>query len=153
MGQNLKNQIEEDFKAAIKNKDFFLISVLRLIKNAILNAKIKKQAELTDEEIITLLNSELKKLKEAKEQFEKGGRVDLVQKTEREIEIVKKYLPPEASPEEIEKVARETIKELKIKEVKEMGKAIKAIREKLKGADGQTIAQIVKKILMESNEK
>lgn len=150
MGETLKEKIEKEFRESIKKKDFFCLNFLRLIKNLVKNKEIELKRELKDEEIQEVLFSELKRLKEAKEKFEQGKREDLIKKTEKEIEILKKFLPKELSPQEIEKFAKKIIEKLGVKSEKEMGKVMKELMEKLKGkAEGKLVSEIVKKLLKE----
>ena len=89
---NLKDKIDKDFKEALKKKDSFLISVLRLLKSSIHNLEIEKRANLKDEEMYDLIKKEIKNRQEAIEQFKKGKREDLVKKEEKEIKILTSYL-------------------------------------------------------------
>lgn len=164
--KNLKEKIEEDFKKALKERNEIEISTLRLLKAAIFNKEkekrykigqkkpelsakeLEKESILSDEEVQEVLISEVKKRKEAIFEFEKGKREDLVKKEKAEMEILKRYLPKEISPEEIEKMARETIERVEAKDIKDMGKVMKELIPKLKGkAESSTIAEIVKNIL------
>lgn len=162
----LKRKIEEDFKKALKETKEIEVSTLKLLKAAIFNrekekrykiskekptltqGELEKASFLTDEEIQEVLTSEIKKRKEAITEFEKGKREDLVKKEKKEISILKRYLPKEIAKEEIEKMAREIIKQLEVKEIKEMGKVMKELMPKLRGkADGSLVSQIVKELL------
>jgi uncharacterized protein YqeY len=148
MGKNLKEEIEKDFLSALKEKNLEKVNVLRLLKNEIHKKEIDKKGNLTDEEIREIILKEIKKRKEAISLYEKGERQDLAEKEKKEIEILKKYLPEMLTEEEIEKMAKEVIKKLKVKDVKEMGRVMGELMKKLKGkADGEVIAKIVKKLI------
>lgn len=156
----LKEKIEKDFKAALKERKELEISVLRLLKAAILNKekekkfekKIEKEYSLSDEEIISLIFSEIKKRKEALIEFERGKRLDLVEKEKKEIEVLEKYLPQQLSVQEIEDLVKETIAKVKAKELKDLGRVMKELMPKIKGkADGALVNQIVKKYLSQIN--
>lgn len=150
MGTNIKERIENDFKKALKERKMEEVSFLRLLKNAILNKQIEKQRELEEDEILEILFSEMKKIEEAIFLFKKGKRNDLVEKAEREKEILKRYLPPQLSDSELEKLVREKIEKLGVKDLKEMGKVIGALLLEIKGrADGKRVAEMVKKVLSE----
>lgn len=150
MGANIKERIEDDFKKALKERKMEEVSFLRLIKNAILNKEIEKQRELKEDEILEILFSEIKKIEEAIILFKKGGREDLVEKAEKEKEILKRYLPPQLSDSELEKLVREKIEKLGVKGLKEMGKVIGALILEAKGrVDGKRVAEMVKKVLSE----
>lgn len=150
MGENIKKRIENDFKRALKERKTEEVSFLRLLKNAILNKEIEKQRELKDEEILEILFSEMKKIEEAILLFKKGKREDLVEKGEKEKEILKRYLPPQLSDSELESLVREKIEKLGVKDLKEMGKIIRTLLLEIKGrADGKRIAEMVRKVLSE----
>jgi len=163
---SLKLKIEEDLKKAMKEKKEREVSTLRLLKNAILlkekekryklfhenkditETELEKKSELLNEEIIDVIFSEIKKRQEAILEFEKAKRSDLIQKEKEEIEVLKKYLPPQLSEQEIRKIATEEIKKLDAKDIKDMGKVMKSLMPKLKGrAEGTIISKIVKGLL------
>jgi hypothetical protein len=162
----LKIKIEEDFKNALKNQEELTLSTLRLLKTVILNKEkekrykiikidkgikekdLIKKSELTDEEIIDLVFSEIKKRKEAIVLYRQGKREELANKEEKEIEILKKYLPEQIFEAEIENLAKEAIKNIQAKSISDMGKVLKELMPKLKGkAEPQTISAIIKKLL------
>lgn len=164
---NLKEKIQTDLKAALKEKNETFISALRLLLAVILNKekikrykisqekpdlvdeeKLAKESQLTDEEVIEIISSEVKKNKEAIVDFEKGERQDLVEKEKAAIEVWQKYLPEQLSEEEIRKVAEEAIKKVEAKEVKDMGRVMAELMPQIKGrADGNQVSQIVKELL------
>ncbi len=164
---SLKQEIERDFKLALKNKQTEVLSVLRLLKTSILNrekekrvrilkqsksiteSELTKQSSLTDQEIIDLIYSEIKKRTDSIKLYRKGGREELAKKEQAEIEILKKYLPKQASATEIEKSAQQVIEKLKAKSIADMGKVMKEMMSKFKGkAEPQLIAKIVKDLLL-----
>lgn len=168
---SLKTKIEENFINALRNQEELTLSTLRLIKAAISNKEkekrykitkteknlkeeeLVKKSELTDEEIVDLIFSEIKKRKEAILLFRQGKREELAKKEENEIEILKKYLPEQISEGEIENLAKEAIKNIGAKAISDMGKVMKELMPKLKGkAEPQAITAIIKK-LIESSEK
>lgn len=162
---SLREKIEADFKKSLLEKDEITLSALRMLKAALIDKEkqkrfqilskekiseeeIEKRAKLSDEEIIQVVSSQIKKRKESIEAYEKGGREDLAEREKREIEILKKYLPEPLSREEIEERAKETIKELGAKDIKDMGRVMKELSAKLKGrAEGKVMAEIVKDLL------
>jgi uncharacterized protein YqeY len=172
----LYQKIENDFKEALLKRDAFLVSTLRLLRAAIFNKEKEKRykilqelpkekweelkkespqskeldrkSQLSDEEIIEIINSEIKKRREAILQYEKGQRKDLAEKERREILILKNYLPPPLSDQEIEEMAKKIILEKEAKGMKDFGKVMKEIMSSLKGrVDGEKVAKIVKKLL------
>lgn len=162
----LKKKIEEDFKKALKEKKEIEVSTLKLLKSVIFNREkekryklskekpglskeeLEKNSQLTDEEIIEVIFSEIKKRKEAILEFSKGKRLDLVEKETKEKEILEKYLPEQLSEEEIKKLAKEIIDKLGAKEIKDMGRVIRELMPKVKGkTDGSLVSKIVKDLL------
>ena len=145
----LTEKIDADLKAAIKKRDSTHTSVLRLLKTAINNKAIELKVEgLKDADVITLIRKDVKRHQDSIEQFKKGNRDDLVKKEQAELEILKSYLPKEASPEEIKKVVKKVIEETGASGKKDFGKVMKAAMEKLKGAcDGKTVSSIVNELI------
>lgn len=156
----LKEKIQKDLNEALKSKEELKTSVLRLLSAVILNKekekryKLKKEedAPLTDEEILEVVSSEVKKRKEAAELYEKGARPELAEKEKKEIEILKGYLPEQLSTEELTKLTKEAIEKVGAKEFKDMGKIMGVLMPQIKGrADGNAVSQIVKELLTNKN--
>lgn len=151
MGENLREKIEKDFKEALKKKDFSAISTLRLLKSAILNKEIEKGSPLSEEDLQNVIASEVKKRREAIQDYEKGKRFDLVEKEKKELEILLSYLGKELSEEELRKLVRETIERIKPQGPKDMGKVMGEIMPKVRGRiDGSLVAKIVREMLEKS---
>lgn len=161
---NLKEKLEQDFKEAFKAKEEARVSVLRMLSAAIKNREVEKRTKLSkeeksvakleelsvlnDEEIIGVVSSEIKKRKEAAEQYKQGNRAELAAKEENEIKILSPYMPEQLAEEEVRKIVRETIKETGISGVGEMGKLMGALMPKVKGkVDGGLVSRIVKEEL------
>lgn len=145
---SLKQRLLDDMKAAMKNKDKDRLSVIRMLRAAVLNEEKNKGRELNDDEIIEVLSREAKKRREAIPDYEKGGRQDQVDKLKDEIEIVMEYLPEQLSEEEIQQIVRNTIKELGAESMKDMGKVMGKLMTQLKGkADGKVVNKIVRQFL------
>lgn len=146
---SLRDQIIADMTAAMKAKDTARTSTLRMLKAAIVNRQIEKGGELDDEELVKLLNSQVKQRRDSVEQYEKGGRQDLVDKEAAEIAVIEAYLPQAASPEEIDKAVAAAIAETGATSMKEMGAVMKAVMPRLAGknADGRAVSEAVKKKL------
>ncbi len=143
----IQTKIETDLTEALKEKKEFDCSVLRMVKSAFHNKEIEKKSELKDEDIIEILRHEIKSRKDSVIDYEKGGRKDLAEKEEKEIALIKKYLPAELSEEEIKKVVLEAIKQLGAGP-KDFGKVMGQAMGKLKGqADGNMVSKIVKENL------
>lgn len=145
---NLKEQIIEDLKTAMKEKNQEALSTLRMLQSAIKNEEIDTKKDLDDSEIGKIVKKETKKRKDAIEQYEKGGRQELADKEKSEIEILKKYMPEELSEESIKKIVEETILSMKAEGPQDMGKVMGVVMPKLDGkADGQIVSKIVKESL------
>lgn len=165
---SLKEKIQEDLKPALKEKKEIETSTLRLVLAAIstketekrtkiwkekpeLSPKeLEKESQLTDEEIVEVIGSEIKKRKEAILLFEKGERTDLVEKEKKELEILKKYLPEQMSEDRIKEEAKKVIEEIGASGPKDTGKVMSALMPKLKGkAEGGVVSKIVGELLKE----
>lgn len=159
---NLKQQLNNDFKEFFKSKDADRLSVLKMVQAEIRNAEIVKRgkmskageqnideaSQLNDEEIIEVISREAKKRKDSIIAYEKGGRQDLADKEKKEAEILSAYLPEQMGEEELKKIVEETVKEIGISDMKDLGKLMSAIMPKVKGrADGGMVSRIVKEIL------
>jgi len=146
---NLKDQILADVTVAMKAKDAARTSTLRMLKAAIVNRQIEKGGELDDEELMKLLRSQVKQRRDSVEQYEKGGRQDLVDKERAEIAVIEGYLPQAASQDEIDKAVAAAIAETGAASIKEMGAVMKAVMPLLAGknADGRAVSETVKKKL------
>lgn len=162
----LKKKIQEDLNLALKNKEslkrIVLGSLLSAIKNKekekraaeakknpnISEEELKKASELSNEEIIKIIQSEIKKRKEAIELYQKGSREELARKEKDELNILSQYLPEQMPDEEIRKIVTETIKQIGAKDIKDMGKVMGQVMVKIKGrAEGNRISKIVKEEL------
>ena len=130
----------------MKAKDVERLSVLRMVKANLMNRKIEKGGELTDEEVTKALQTLVKQRRDSVEQYEKAGRDELAAKEKAEITVLEDYLPQAASKEEIEKAVSEAIAETGASSIKEMGAVMKAAQAKLAGksADGKTVSETVK---------
>jgi uncharacterized protein YqeY len=130
----------------MKSQDAPRTSTLRMIKAALMNREIDKGGELDEDELMKLLRSMLKQRHDSVEQYDKGGRQDLVAKEEAEIKIIESYLPQAASREVIEEAVAAAIAETGATAMKDMGRVMKSVQEKLAGrnADGRTVSEVVK---------
>src|SRR5918992_596739 len=125
----------------MKAKDQGRLSALRMLKAAIMNKGVEKGRDLEDAEILQVVSSLVKQRRDSIEQFSKAGRTDLVNKETGEIAVLQQYLPPEASPEEIDAAVVAAIAESGASAPKDMEKVIKAVMPKLAGknADGKAV--------------
>ncbi|HLM00263.1 MAG TPA: GatB/YqeY domain-containing protein [Pyrinomonadaceae bacterium] len=143
---SLKDRIIGDLTAAMKAKDAGRLSVLRMVKSNLMNRKIEKGDELTDEEITKALQSLVKQRKDSIEQYTSAGRTELAEKEQAEVSVIEEYLPQSASKEEIEAAVAAAVSETGAASMKEMGTVMKAALAKLQGktADGRLVSETVK---------
>ncbi len=145
---SLEEVIFNDMKAALKGNEKLKLSTLRLIRAAIKNTEISKKDKLTEDEIIGIISNHLKKLEESLDIFIKGQRPELVNRAKKEIEIIKEYLPEQLAEEEVEKIAKDTIKKFEFSGLKDIGPAMREIMPLLKGkADGKIVNKMVRDLL------
>ena len=142
----LNEKIIADITDAMKAKDAERLSTLRMVKANLMNRKIEKGGELTDDEVQKALQSLVKQRRDSIEQYEKGGRAELAAKEALEISHIEAYLPQAATPEEIEQAVAEAVAETGATSMKEMGSVMKAAQAKLAGksADGRMVSEAVK---------
>ena len=146
---SLNDKIISDLTEAMKAKEADRLSTLRMVKANLMNRKIEKGEELTDDEIIKALQSLVKQRRDSVDQYQKAGRDELAAKEDAEIRIIEKYLPKAASNEEIEAAVKTAISETGANSLKEMGIVMKAALSKLEGktADGKMVSETVKRLL------
>lgn len=145
---SLLDQIKEDMKTAMRNKDSATLDTVRMLLASLKNKAIDMQKELDDAEVMTVIKSDLKKLKDSVDSFVSAAREDLAEKTRTEMKVLEKYLPEQMSDEELEKKVRETLAELGITDASDIGKAMGQLMGKLKdAADGSRIKAMADKVL------
>lgn len=141
----MRNQILEDLKAAMKEQDKMKLSVIRMVKAAIQMEELNKKAELTDDEVIGIIQKQIKTRNESIKEFEKGNRADLIESTTKEIEILNKYMPEQLSNEELMKLVDEVFDKVKPSSKSDMGKIMGSLTPLLKGkADMSEVSKIVR---------
>lgn len=141
----LLDGIQSDLKEAQLARDEVKVSTLRLLLSEIKNAEIAKVGDLSDQDIISVIQKEVKKRKEAATAFRSGGREEAAVKEEAESRILEQYLPAQLSTEELTNIVEDTINEMGAATVQDMGKVIGAVMSKVKGqADGGAVSSIVK---------
>ena len=146
---SLQQRIQTELKAAMLAKDQDRLSTLRLLKSALGYVQIEKKTdELSDAEVVTVIQKEAKKRRDSIDQFRTGGRPELADKEARELAVLETFLPQPLSGEELEQLVRATIQEAGATSKKEMGAVIKAVQAKAAGrADGKAISTVVGKLL------
>ena len=143
-------KINEDLKNAMKEKDTFKLSVLRMLKSALQLEQIAKKHELDDNEVAAVLKKQVKVRKDSLEEYKKYDKAELVESLEKEIAILDVYLPEEMNKEDITKVVEPAINEVKPTSMKDMGLVMKKVNELLvgKNADMSLVSKLVKEQIM-----
>lgn len=145
---SLKEQLFADLKTAMKEKDTLKKDTVQLVRSAILQHEKDNKVELDDEGVMDIISKQLKSRRDSLPDFIKSGREDLIEKLNKEIEILLGYLPEQLSEDEIQKIVAEAIEATGAASVKEMGKVMGIINPKLKGrADMKVVGALVKKML------
>jgi uncharacterized protein YqeY len=145
---NLQEQLNEDYKAAMKSGDKLRVETLRLLRAQLKDAKINKMEALTPEEQIAALTNTAKKRREAIDMYKQGGRTDLLEKEAAELAIISSYLPQALSTEEIAQIIDTAIKETGSAAAGDLGKVMGKIMPQVKGrADGKMVQQMVRERL------
>ena len=142
----LEDKIMADFKEAMKSRDALRHSVISFLRSQLKNIAIeKKQDKLDDADVISVIKKQVKQRAESIEKFRIGQRLDLAEKEEKEIEILKKYLPEEISREELDRIVEETIAAVGASSLKDMGKVMKEIMPKVSGrADNKVLSESIR---------
>jgi uncharacterized protein YqeY len=133
---------------AAKATDKIRLSALRMLKNGLHNREIDLKRELNEAEFLQLLSGMVKQRKDSIEQFDKGGRPDLVEKEEAELKVIREFMPAQMSETELDAIIAEAIRETGAAGVRDMGKVMKFLMPRVTGkADGKTVGEKVKLIL------
>jgi uncharacterized protein YqeY len=144
----LKAQLTEDLKSALRSGDKLRTSVIRLLTALIKNREVEKRGPLTDAEVIQAISASCKQRQEAIEQYGQGGRQDLVDKETAELRILQSYLPAALSPDELRVLVEEAIRESQAASPREMGKVMALLMPKVTGrADGKSVSALVREML------
>lgn len=145
---SLKEQLFADLKTAMKEKDTLKKDTVQLIRSGILQYEKDNKVELDDEGVLDIISKQLKSRRDSLPDYVKSGREDLIEKLNKEIEILLGYLPEQLSEDEIKKIVEEAIVATGAASVKEMGKVMGIVNPKLKGrADMKVVGALVKKLL------
>lgn len=145
---SLKEQLTADMKEAMKNKEKDRLAVIRMVRGAIRQQEIDGQKELGEEDVIAVISKEVKMRRDSIEEFQKGGREDLVEKTQAEIDVLLPYLPAQLSEDEVRELVKAAVEQTGAATPKDMGKVMGVLMPKVKGrADGKMVNTIVKSFL------
>jgi len=144
----LEERLVEEMKQALKSNEKVRLSTIRMVRSAIKNREIEQRKKLDDDDVLRVLQGMVRRGEESIQQFQAGGRMDLVEKEQKEIEILKSFFPPSLSQEEILKFIEQSIEETQASSLKDLGKVMKSLMPKLGGkVDGRIINQLVKERL------
>ena len=147
----LKDKIQDDLKAAMIAKEELRLSTIRMLKSAIQYHEIQKGGagyEATDDDVIEVIGREVKKRNEAIELYKKGGRNELAEKEQKELDILKAYLPEQMPKDKIRKLVEEAIAQTGASSIQEMGKVMGSLMPKVKGkADATLVSNLVRQAL------
>lgn len=147
-GNTIQDKMDDAYKTAFKAKNIDVYMPLRPVLSALKQASIDARKELTDEEIVKILTTEVKKRKDALEQFKQGGRQDLVSQAENEIKVISAYLPAQMSDADLESIVKDTMAELGVTDPKKAGQLVGAVMKKVKGlADGGRVKAMIDSLL------
>ena len=145
---DLKAQLTEDLKSALRSGDKLRTSVIRLLTALIKNREVEKRGPLTDAEALQAVSASCKQRQEAIEQYRQGGRQDLVDKETAELAILQSYLPAALSPDELQTLVQEAIRTSQASSPREMGKVMALLIPKVTGrADGKVVSTLVREML------
>jgi len=140
--------LDQMYLDAFKSKDTMKLDSLRMLKASIKNKAIElRKPELTDEEIVSIIRAEIKKRKESVDLFSQGGRAELAEKEQKEIDFFQTFLPAELSDEEVLAKIKEAVGSLEEVDRQNFGKVMGAAMKTLKGVDGNRISGFVKQII------
>ena len=144
----LKEKLLEDLKVSMRDKNVVRKNTVQMIRAAILQIEKDKGIEVDDNKIIEIIAKEVKGKKDAIVEFQKGGRDDLIEQTNKEIEVLEKYLPKQLNKDEITEIVKEIIASLGATSMKDMGPVMKEAKAKIgASADGRAINEVVKELL------
>jgi hypothetical protein len=144
----LRQQLNDDLRDALRQRDDARRNTLRLVLSALHNAEIEAGGELDEQGVLAVLAKEAKQRRESIEEFTKGGRQDLVDKEEAELAIISAYLPEAMSREELMDLARQAIAETGASGARDIGKVMPVLMQRLQGrADGREANQVVRELL------
>ncbi|MFH2063128.1 MAG: GatB/YqeY domain-containing protein [bacterium] len=140
-----RERMDKDFTGAVKARDAFAVSGLRMLRAALKNAEIEKMSPLVEEDVIDVISKEMKKVKDSLESFESAGREDLAEQSRREIELFSRYLPEQLTDDELKSIVKKVIAE---GSAGNFGQVMSAVMVEVKGrASGGQVSKMVKEEL------
>jgi uncharacterized protein YqeY len=150
----IRDRLEADLKAAMRERDTQRTDCIRMLKSKLLEREVELRAKagrdhrVTDEEALAVLSTYAKQRRDSIESYRAGGREDLAAAEEAELALVESYLPSQLSDEELRGLVREAVSASGAAEVRDLGRVMKALMPKVQGrADGKRVTEIVREIL------
>lgn len=144
----LKEKLMEDLKNSMKNKNEIRKNTVQMVRAAILQIEKDKGIQVEDDKILEIIAKEVKTKKDALKDFEKAQRQDLIDQTNKEIEILQEYLPKQLTKEEIKEKLEKIISDLGATSIKDMGAIMKEAKAQMgASADGKTINEVAKEVM------
>lgn len=145
---SIQDELMDDLKTSMKTKNKVRKDVITMIRSDVKQREVDERVELNDQDVLDIISKQLKQRKDSITEFQKGDRQDLVDSTEKEIEILLEYLPLQLTEDELDKIVKESIDEVNAETPKDMGKVMSSIMPKIKGrADGSLVNILVLKYL------
>jgi len=145
---SLKDQLAEDLKTAMKNKELTRKNVVTMIRSSVKQIEVDERKDLSDDDVLKIIMKQVKQRKDALEFFQNGGREDLVEQTQEEISLLESYLPTPLTEEELLQLIQKAIDETDANSIKEMGVVMNKVMADSKGkADGKIVSQMVRQKL------
>ena len=150
---NIEQRLRDDLKTAMRERDVVRRTTIRMALAALKNARVAKNADLTEDEQIAVLAKDTKQLQDAIVEFERGKRDDLVAEATAQIEIMQGYLPEALSQDKVTQLARAAISQTGASSPKQMGQVMRVLMPQVRGrADGKLVSEIVRTLLAEQSE-
>lgn len=145
---SLKEQLAEDLKSAMRNKETVRKDVVTMIRSSIKQVEVDERKDCSDDDVIGIIMKQVKQRKDALDAFEQGQRQDLIEQTKVEIGILETYLPTPLTEEELAEIVKEAVTSTQAQSMKDMGRVMTLVMEQTKGkADGKTVNQLVRQQL------
>ena len=144
----LKEQLAQDLKSSMKNRETIRKNTVQMIRTAILQIEKDKKVTLGDEDILDVIAKQLKQRKDVLPEYEKSGREDLISQLKEEMDVLMGYLPKQLTDEELRPIVEAAVKETGASSMRDMGKVMAAVMPQIKGrADGKAVNAIVKDLI------
>ena len=144
----LKEQLAQDLKSSMKNKETIRKNTVQMIRTAILQIEKDKKVTLEDDDILDVIAKQLKQRKDVLPEYEKSGREDLISQLKEEMDVLMGYLPQQLTDEELRPIVEAAVKETGASSMRDMGKVMAAVMPQIKGrADGKAVNAIVKDLI------